>query len=109
MKKEFVNVCVPVYENVNSWGTAGCMVERSPPSCRLPLQMSISGAGANVCVRVCVCARVHGFDQLELVCSVMVAQQQSLLHMDEKWKLGERKCELGTEEAKMIPDVESRS
>lgn len=29
--------------------------------------------------------------------------------MDEKWKLSEGECELGTEEAKMIPDMETSS
>lgn len=55
---------------------------------------------------MCVCT--HGFDQLQLVLSVTVAQQQSLLHMDEKWKLTECESELGTEEAKMTPDMETK-
>lgn len=74
-------MCVPVNENVNSWGTAGCMVEWSPPSCRLPLHHVYFWSW---CGRVCVCESVyaHGLDQWELVRNVTVAQQQSLLHMD---------------------------
>lgn len=67
--------------------------------------MSISGAG----VDLCVCACAHGFDQLELVCSVTVAQQQSLLHMDEKRKLSAREREPESEEAKMMPNMETGS
>lgn len=56
---------------------------------------------------LCVC--VHGFDQLELVCSVTVAQQQWLLHMDEERKLSARERKPESEEAKMMPNMETGS
>lgn len=75
------------------------MVDWSPPSCRLSLQTSISGACAYVCV--CVCA--YGFDQLELVRSETVVLQQRLLRMDEGLKPRWGLC-VATNQAKTDPE-----
>lgn len=106
MIQEMCNMCVPVYENVNSWGTAGCMLERSPPSCRRPLQMSISGAGAGF-----VCARVHMCVCMGLTSSSWYAVwrlRNSIgcsIWMRRGSLVKEREPE--TEEAKMIPNMKT--